>query len=1176
MSARSGVVARVLCVVLVAVLSVALVPVAAIGGGDRSTPPPAKMKAPPGASFDANGYPYMPGEVIVKFKSGQTAASVKAAHASVGAVAVRDVKGVAGLTLAKLPKGRSAEAAVRRYQASSAVEYAQPNYIHSINAVPNDPRFDELWGMDNQGQTGGTEDADIDAPEAWDVQTGDRSVVVAVIDTGVDYRHPDLASNMWVNPGEIPGNGIDDDGNGYVDDVRGYDFFNEDADPMDDHWHGTHCAGTIGASADNGIGVAGVAWNVQIMALKFLSPDGFGDTIDAIECIQYADMMGADIMSNSWGGGPYERALADAIAGTDALFIAAAGNEGSDTDRVPNYPSCYDSPNVLAVGATDANDDRVQALEWASNYGAETVDVFAPGQDILSTVVGPVSEFTPDVLGSLSVNSCDNLTDWNVGTYELDPWALSSAYSVSPPTSLAHIGYGNKENAWAYLNAPVDLSGFSSALLRFQALVETEQDFDVLHAWVSADGSNWTEVATLSGYSDGFTQIDCNISAFAGDSDVYLAFSFTSDRSVDSKDGYIGVAVDDIEIVELAPVFADAFTDLSAWDVSDYAQQPWSLQNQWIASPPTAAGNLGYRDNENAWLKLAAPLDLTAVSGGLALSAQVRYALDPGFDYLVAWASTDGTTWEPLARYTGWSGAYQEGFVPVLLDLSGYAGKPSVHIGFTLESDDAFTLPGGGAAIDDLAVLKGTWSVPDYTDAYGYASGTSMATPHVAGVAALVLAEWPGLDAEHLKAAVMRGADEVPQLAGLCVTGARVNAFRSIQDLWAPIVTDDNAGVYTHEAAITLSATDDSGVASISYMFDDDPVVTVDDDTAVARNTIPAKRHTLTYWAEDVMGNVSEPVTVEFVLRRGTPSSEPVAGASRYKTAVAASQKAFPDGADSVVIATGRNWPDALGGTALAGVVDGPILLVDTNAVPGEVVAEIDRLGATKAYILGGTSAVTWSVESRLRGLLGPFGVERIAGPNRYATASAIAVRVIDLHPDYDGGAFVSTGLNYPDALAAAPIATHRGRPVLLVGPDGSLRVPDEVTSVVILGGEAAIPVGVEAGLNGLLGEENVMRKGGSNRYATAALVSAWAVGQGLHWEGVGIATGESFADALAGGAMLGHLRSPLLLTPGSSLLPVTRAPLALNRQSIQTVRFIGGTSVVTPSVRSQVMSAVR
>ncbi len=218
--------------------------------------------------------------------------------------------------------------------------------------------------MNNTGQSvpggrPGTPDADIDAPEAWTVFTGSRDVIVCVIDTGVNYNHPDLAANIWTNPGEIAGNGIDDDGNGFIDDIHGWDFKNLDNDPMDDHGHGSHCSGTIGGVGDNGVGVAGVNWQVSIMGCKFLDSGGYGNTADAILAVQYATMMGADVMSNSWGGGPYDQAMYDAIQAAytaNIFFVAAAGNSGDNNDVTPHYPSSYANGNVIAVMATDMDD----------------------------------------------------------------------------------------------------------------------------------------------------------------------------------------------------------------------------------------------------------------------------------------------------------------------------------------------------------------------------------------------------------------------------------------------------------------------------------------------------------------------------------------------------------------------------------------------------------------------------------------------------------------------------------------------------------------------------------------------------------------------------------------------------------------------------------------------------
>jgi C1A family cysteine protease len=256
-----------------------------------------------------------------------------------------------------------------------------PTEVTGQALIPNDPSIYSLWGMYNYGQTGGTVDADIDAPEAWAINTGSPSVIIAVIDTGVDYTHPDLAANMWTNTGEIADNGIDDDGNGYIDDVRGWNFYAWTNNPWDDHSHGTHCAGTIAGVGNNNRGVAGVCWTAKIMPLKFLSSSGGGWTSDAVSAILYANRMGAHVLSNSWGGGGYSQSLKDAIDASSAVVVCAAGNDGLNTDTSPNYPSAYVSPNIIAVAATDHND----YLAYFSNYGYSSVDVAAPGVNIYST-----------------------------------------------------------------------------------------------------------------------------------------------------------------------------------------------------------------------------------------------------------------------------------------------------------------------------------------------------------------------------------------------------------------------------------------------------------------------------------------------------------------------------------------------------------------------------------------------------------------------------------------------------------------------------------------------------------------------------------------------------------------------------------------------------------------------
>jgi subtilisin family serine protease len=287
---------------------------------------------------------------------------------------------------------------------SDLVTYAEPNFEIRLDpqeqapsrrdlverdfpGMPNDPQFAEQWALNNLGQNGGKERADIDALKAWLKTQGSEEVVVAVLDTGVDYTHADLVSNMWTRPDNLPQ--YVDTELGSFNDQHGFNAEDNATDPMDENGHGTHCAGVIGAEGNNDEGIAGINWNVQIMPLKFLGRGGFGSTKNAIESINYAvdrkqKGVNVRVISASWGSTLYSNALEDSIrAAGEAgiLFVAAAGNASTDNDKRPHYPSNYDLPNVVSVAALDRNDN----LASFSNFGAKTVHVAAPGKDILST-----------------------------------------------------------------------------------------------------------------------------------------------------------------------------------------------------------------------------------------------------------------------------------------------------------------------------------------------------------------------------------------------------------------------------------------------------------------------------------------------------------------------------------------------------------------------------------------------------------------------------------------------------------------------------------------------------------------------------------------------------------------------------------------------------------------------
>ena len=331
-------------------------------------------------------------ELLVRFKPGVSVDEIKRIATRNNDLMDDEYEAINGLVSIDDLDDADVEKTAREYAAMShLVEYAQPNYeirldpslespgqdlLHrEISGRPNDPQFEQQWALNNVGQDGGKERADIDALKAWLKTRGSEKVVVAVLDTGVDYTHSDLVSNMWIRPDSVPE--YADDELGTFDDVHGFDADTNAADPMDDNGHGTHCAGIIGAEGDNSVGIAGINWNVKIMPLKFLGRGGFGTTKNAIEAINYAidrkkHGVNIRVINASWGSTQYSRALEDAIraAGEEGiLFVAAAGNNGTDNDKRAHYPSNYKLPNVISVAALDRTDALDVVLELRRKDG---------------------------------------------------------------------------------------------------------------------------------------------------------------------------------------------------------------------------------------------------------------------------------------------------------------------------------------------------------------------------------------------------------------------------------------------------------------------------------------------------------------------------------------------------------------------------------------------------------------------------------------------------------------------------------------------------------------------------------------------------------------------------------------------------------------------------------------
>ena len=278
-----------------------------------------------------------------------------------------------------------------------AVEYIEPNYLYfPQDHVPprpssiSDKEFDGQWGIYNNGHNTWIANSpigvDINVVKAWEITKGSKDVVIAVIDSGINYNHPDLKDNLWVNEKELNGQpGVDDDGNGYIDDINGYDFANNDGDPLDDNGHGTHVSGIIAASHNNE-GTRGVMGTARIMSLKFLTAKGPGDTANALKGVDYAIKNGAKIINNSWGGGDFSKAMNDAFlkaAEKNIVIVVAAGNSNNDNDAKPMYPANYNVPGLISVGSLSMLDVKSSF----SSFGKKSVHVFAPGNYIVSTDV---------------------------------------------------------------------------------------------------------------------------------------------------------------------------------------------------------------------------------------------------------------------------------------------------------------------------------------------------------------------------------------------------------------------------------------------------------------------------------------------------------------------------------------------------------------------------------------------------------------------------------------------------------------------------------------------------------------------------------------------------------------------------------------------------------------------
>ena len=624
----------------------------------------------------------------------------------------------------KLPAGISPFEAVAAMKNDDRVAFAEPNeviYLDEVaseqqppqgqqppaNGEPNDLDA-KLWGLKNTGQTGGKAGADVSAVDAWKVTKGDGSAngpLIAVIDTGIDYNHPDLKANMWTNPNEIPGDGIDNDNNGVIDDIHGYYPGGNSGDPMDGHSHGTHCAGTIAAVGNNGEGVTGVMQNARLMAVKIFSDSGRTTAADIVKGINYTTQMGADITSNSWGGGGRSEAIYEAFKANDALHVIAAGNSNYDNDKRDNFPSNYDLDNIVAVAATNHNDEKASFSQW----GASSVDVAAPGRDIWSTV--PISK-----------GSYGNKSGTSMATPHVSGGAglIMSAYpDASNAEVKARLIHGSDKVA--ALNA----ISVSDGRVNFAASVEDDKvapgspnDFGASQvgtrgatlSWTSVGDDKWANGAAqgvellvsdkpLGSENASVQTIGLGGAAEVGDLATYQysVLPSESERTVHFGMQSIDNAANRSDM-RTATVTIPA-ADAALRDDFDGQSVSFSASGDFAAIDVEGRGKVfsSATDSGTGASALTSPtVDLTEKTGAF-LKFDAQTSLYWGESASVQVSSDGGENWDTVSRMDRRSDWAQNG-----LDLSAYDGK-NVQIRFNHEGREGRS--SGGMQVDNVVLL---------------------------------------------------------------------------------------------------------------------------------------------------------------------------------------------------------------------------------------------------------------------------------------------------------------------------------------------------------------------------------------------------------------------------------------------------------------------------------------
>jgi subtilisin family serine protease len=892
--------------------------------------------------------PYVEGEVLVVLSHEAGSGSGLASLQSVDGV--EPVDAGTDVALVTLDEGVTVEQAVDTLADAPGVVAAQPNYIYALAGatIPNDFYFDYQWGMHNTGQVvGGVAGADIDGPEAWAVEKGSDRTIVAVIDSGIDVNHPDLARNLWTNRREIPGNGLDDDGNGYVDDIHGYDFESNTGSLAARGEHGTHVSGIIGAEANSGYGVAGVSWDVSIMTAKIGSDDG-GITTDAIvKAIKYAENNGAEIANCSWGMYSVDPLVRDHIAASRMLFVCASGNDGFDNDGgFPMYPASYPLSNILAVASSSPAD----GLSEFSNYGATAVDLAAPGEDILSTFP------TADHL-ALFKEDFHSLSRWDTSDYWQKPWALSGEQYLVPSFSLAQASPKPSEWAWATLKEPIDLAGAERIWITLEVRSEMVKEDDYL--WLG-NGSGLGQLVRLhTGPTDGWQTVGLLATDIPAGSQLRMALVYGSDTARSKPPGR--VYVDNVRVYKEEP----------------YA--PWAFMGGTSMAAPHAAGTAALVKSRNSILTaeqvkdvLMASVDprdgLTGkmVTGGR-LNAASAVAATPAPTKTVSVKRIAGKDRYDVSALIAKQVFYDD-------DMS-WTGTKDVIIasGDDRAAADPLSAAGLSWALDAPVLLVGAQHTPAAVQ-----STIKQITAANGGVRVHVVGGENSVPSGRLNdvLAPAKSAGSVAVVkrygAGIDRFGVAAQVSAAVRAEWQsrsgknpPVALAANgADSNTFFDALALSSISaKKGFPILLVESDRVPSVTAGELSRIKPENVYAAGGYRTVSYETL--KQLDALSTKGAVRWG--------GKSRYDTAIVIADEAADNGwlHTNQAMVTAK-LPDALTGGSMLGRSGVPLLVTDSDELPRpadlyliDMARDMDR-----CFILGGTASVNRDVEMRVRSIL--------------------------------------------------------------------------------------------------------------------------------------------------------------------------------------------------------------